>query len=375
MRRNIAVMQLGIGRVGGALVPLIIRQAPRWRAGYKVDVGYFALADSTAIVTAESSASAAPARLSTDDLKRSVDARRAGESLASRPGAIPWTRWEAALHGALAAVGTADDLAVLDCTSGPATMPLLLAARAAGAHVVLANKDPLTGPLAQYRRLVDGDAGGSLRVSATVGAGLPVVATLAALMASGDTLLDLGARASGSLGFVCGALSEGIHFDEAMRQAQSVGYTEPDPRQDLSGFDVARKLLILARAAGIEAELADIRVESLVPPDAETLTLGDFQARLPTCAHHLAERFAAARTAGRMVRYVGRIDHDGTLSAALVELSADDPLAGGQGPDNVFRLRSARYDAHPITISGPGAGIEVTASAVASDLLRAVGVL
>ncbi|MGH2515568.1 MAG: hypothetical protein ACRDHP_07920, partial [Ktedonobacterales bacterium] len=236
-------------------------------------------------------------------------------------------------------------------------------------------KDPLTGPQSRFAALMLSPRGGSLRASATVGAGLPILAALERAVVSGDTLLALDARASGSLGHLCDRLSRGILFDAAVRAAEEQGYTEPNPRLDLSGFDVARKLLILARTAGLRAELSDVRVESLVPPGADALALDGFRAALPEYAGFLAERVEAARATGRVLRYVGRIAGDGALSAGLVDLPPAAPLARGSGPENVFLLRTARYDTYPMTIAGPGAGIGVTAGAVVADLLRALEVL
>jgi homoserine dehydrogenase len=118
-----------------------------------------------------------------------------------------------------------------------------------------------------------------------------------------------------------------------------------------------------------------VGVESLVPPGAQELPAADFAAALATYANHLADRVARARASGRVLRYVARIDEDGALSAALQELLADDPLAQSRGPDNVFVLRTTRYRERPLIIAGPGAGIDVTAGAVAADLLRVVGIL
>ena len=375
MTRAISVLQLGIGQVGGAVVRVVVSQAPRWLADFDIDVRYHALADSTAFVAAGEGSGHGVRGLAPGQLALRLAARTTGQQLASSSEAIPWPAWRRALDGALGSAGAPADLVVLDCASGHTTTPLLLAARAAGAHVVLANKDPLIGSLAQYHALAGGDGRGSLRMSATVGAGLPIVATLRALVASGDSLIELGAQASGSLSFVCAALSTGVPFDAAVRQAAAHGYTEPDPRQDLSGFDVARKLLILARSAGAAVELSDVRVESLVPPGAQELSPADFAAALSTYSDHLAERTAQARAGGRVLRYVARIDAHGALSASLEALRPDDPLAWGQGPDNLFILRTTRYDTHPLVIAGPGAGIDVTAGAVVADLLRALGVL
>lgn len=371
MTRSISLVQLGVGQVGAAVVDLVQRQAARWQARYGFSVSYAALADSHgfALVTRDAEGDATVARIA------------AGQRPSSLPGALPAARWADVLDAALAGVQAPDDLVVIDCASGAATTPMLVAARAAGASAVLANKDPLTGPHAQYAALLGGvdgatgAAGGSLGVSATVGAGLPVLRTLSALIASGDTLLDVSARASGSLGFLCDQLSRGVTFDEALRQAMAQGYTEPDPRQDLSGFDVARKLLILARTAGRTAELSDVRVESLTPPEVVNLPLPAFLDAIPHYADHLADRVAHAWLEGRVLRYVARLDAGGQLSASLLDLPDDDPLARGHGPENVFVLHTERYDAHPLTIAGPGAGVAVTAGAVVADLLYVVGVL
>lgn len=372
MTRTVSLIQLGIGHVGAAVVELVVKQAARWRDEYDVAVRYAALADSTALVAAPEGASDDPLAPA---LAGALERRHAGLPLAISPSSVFWNSADALLEGTLARAAAPEDVVVLDCATGERTAPLLVAARAAGASVVLANKDPLAGPLERFHALVGRGGRGSLRLSATVGAGLPIAATLAALIAGGDTLLALDARASGSLGFLCDRLSSGARFDAALREAMARGYTEPDPRQDLSGFDVARKLLILARLAGGDAELADVRVESLVPPGAETLERDTFLARLPRYTDHLAERAEVARRHGRVLRYVGRIDERGALRAELVDLPADAPLARGGGPENVFIVRTVRYDANPLAISGPGAGVSVTSGAVVADLLRALGVV
>lgn len=376
MTRFVSLVQLGVGQVGAAVARLVREQAPAWREHYGVDVRYSALADSTGFVVPNELAR------SSDDVAEplavvdaALSARTSGLRFADLPGAIPAERWRAVLDRALEHADVPDDVYVLDCAAGPGTTPLLMAAHEVGAHLVLANKDPLTGPMARFRALAECNDCALLRCSATVGAGLPVLATLAGLVASGDTLRTLDARASGSLGFLCDQLSQGERFDAAVSAAMAHGYTEPDPRLDLSGFDVARKLLILARVAGFERELDDVHVESLVPPGAETLDRAAFLASLPQYRDFLADRVADARQCGKVLRYVGRFAEEGRLSASLVALTPDDPLALGGGPENVFRLRTARYDAHPLTISGPGAGVAVTAGAVVADLLRSLEVL
>jgi homoserine dehydrogenase len=240
---------------------------------------------------------------------------------------------------------------------------------------VLCNKDPLTGPYAQFRALQGDLQSGSLHLGATVGAGLPITGAVAAAKASGDSILELHAVASGSLGQLCSNMSQGADFADALEHAVAAGYCEPDPRVDLSGHDVARKLLILARLAGHSAELAGIEVESLIPPGAASLSRDDFLAALPSWREHLRDRFTTARATGHVLRYVGTIDAHGLLRASLREIDQDNPFARGHGPENVFVLRTERYQQHPLIIAGPGAGVAVTAGAVVGDILRAAGVL
>src|SRR5258708_12361946 len=191
MTRIISLLQLGSGQAGSAVVRLVMSQAPRWLAEYDLDVRYNALADSTAFATGTIASRQRGPQLAPDQLARLLALRVSGQHFAALPEAVAWPAWERVLDAARDGAAAPQHLVVLDCASGPMTTPLLLAARAAGAHVVLANKDPLIGPPAQYHALADGDGHGSLRISATVGAGLPAITPLRALTASGARLLEL----------------------------------------------------------------------------------------------------------------------------------------------------------------------------------------
>ncbi len=133
--------------------------------------------------------------------------------------------------------------------------------------------------------------------------------------------------------------------------------------------------MILARLAGYPAELADIEVESLIPSGAASLTREAFLAALPSWREHLRDRVTTARASGYVLRYVGTMDARGRLRASLREVDQDSPLALGHGPENVFVLRTVRYQEHPLVIAGPGAGVAVTAGAVIGDIMRAAGAL
>lgn len=368
---DILIIQLGAGLVGGTVIDEVLRLAPIWRHRHGIALSHWAVANSSGFVIPNDG----ERWLAPDTLADISRARRMGRQVTSFPAFLPSDQWRRVLEDAILGAGNADGVIVVDCAVGHGTTELLLAARASGAHVVLCNKDPLTGPMAQFHALRRFGTRGSLRLSATVGAGLPITSAVMAAAANGDTILRLRAVASGSLGELCGAMCRGDMFPRALHSAVATGYCEPDPRQDLAGYDVARKLLILARLAGFTAELADIAVESLIPPSAESSTRDDFLAALPAWDNHLRARFVRARASGSVLRYVGAIDADGSLRAGLCEIAQDDPLASGKGPENTFMLRTARYDHYPLVIHGPGAGASVTASAVVSDILRATGTL
>lgn len=355
--REMVVIQLGVGQIGAAVMATVQRMAPVWRARYGLALRYHAVADSSAF---------AP-------LTSASDAR--GKQLAHLPGGIPASNWRDVLEQAIDAAGDPERVLVVDCAVGDGTAALLLAARAVGAHVVLCNKDPLTGPYQQFQALQGESGHGSLRLSATVGAGLPITTAVAAATASGDMVFEMRAVASGTLAYLCAYMSDGVAFSAALQSAIEAGYCEPDPRGDLSGHDIARKLLILARLAGRPAELNEIAVESLVPSGAEDMSRDAFLSSLPSWRDHLADRFAAARSSGKALRYVGTMAEDGAITAGLRMVAQDDPLVRGAGLENVFILHTTRYQEYPLVVAGPGAGVAVTAGAVVSDILRATGAL
>ncbi len=263
------------------------------------------------------------------------------------------------------------DVALVDATAAE-TGPLQLRALQAGFHVVTANKKPLSGPLAMYRALREAAAaqGVGLHFETTFGAGLPVLFTLQDLLATHDRIHRVSGCFSGTLGFICTGLQEGRPFADLVREAKARGFTEPDPRDDLSGLDVARKALIIAREIGAAIEMSDVKLEGLLPPEFAALPdVAAFLARVPELNASFAERAAAARAAGKTLRFVAEI----TPTAASVGLRAV-PLesAEGQlfGPDNILVYQTDRYREHALVIRGPGAGAEVTAAGVFGDLLK-----
>jgi aspartokinase/homoserine dehydrogenase 1 len=204
----------------------------------------------------------------------------------------------------------------------------------------------------------------------TVGAGLPVIQTLRDLRETGDEIDSIEGIFSGTLAYLFNVYDGSTPFSAIVREAKTRGYTEPDPRDDLSGTDVARKLIILAREMGLRLEMSDVKVDSLVPVDLEKGSIDGFLDGLSAYDADMQQRFEAAAKAGRVLRYVGRITARGEATVGLVELDRKHAFANIALTDNVVRFSTARYNKNALIVQGPGAGPEVTAGGVFADLLR-----
>jgi len=261
--------------------------------------------------------------------------------------------------------GRFTDLVLVDLTAAD-TAALQLAALRAGIHVVSANKRPLSGPLSRFEELgaASRATGARLAYETTFGAGLPVLHTLKELRDTGDRFRQISGCFSGTLGFICTRLEEGMPIAEAVRAAQELGLTEPDPREDLSGRDVARKALIIARTAGIAVEPDALALDPLLPDLEQGL-----EAALATHGPALASRVAEERERGNVLRYVATITPE-RVHVGLRAVPADDPIGSLRGQDNMLVYRTERYDELPLVIRGPGAGAEVTAAGVLGDVLK-----
>ncbi len=254
------------------------------------------------------------------------------------------------------------------------TLPAITTAIELGFDIVLANKRPLSASRAAVDALhaLAKVKGRRVLFETTVGAGLPVMDSYAKLVDAGDRVLRIEGCTSGTLGFLLTEIGKGRAFSDAVRRAMAKGYTEPDPRDDLSGMDVARKALILARMLGYKGELADVKVESLVPASARALSRDAFVATLETLDDEWRARQAAATEANAVLRYVLEVTaRKVTVGLRAVDLS--HPLAGLRGTDNQVVFTTPRYKENPLAITGPGAGPAVTAAGVLNDVLKLAG--
>jgi aspartokinase/homoserine dehydrogenase 1 len=260
---------------------------------------------------------------------------------------------------------------LVDATAGETT-DLLLAALGHGFDLVLANKKPLAGTPAAWRRLHDAAAAAHRRVrcEATVGAGLPVLDTFRKLVESGDRVLRVEGCVSGTLGYVLSAVEAGRPFSQAVREAVEKGYAEPDPREDLSGRDALRKGLILARLMGYSGGAK--AAEDLVPGALGRIPLARFLERLPSLDEAWRARVAAEAARGRVLRYVVRASGRG-VSARLQAVPRDSALGGLGGTRNLLSFTTRRYREEPLVVAGPGAGAELTASAILNDIQSLAG--
>jgi cystathionine gamma-synthase len=304
-----------------------------------------------------------------DALRRIRAAKAGGQHLALAPEGNAGTAADAL--ASLTTRGLVNPILV-DATAADTT-PLLEIVLDRGWDVVLANKIPLVGDRATTARLhrTARAHGRQLLHEATVGAGLPVMDTLRKLVEAGDEVLAIEGCPSGTLGFLFGEMERGASFSRAVRTAIAAGFTEPDPRIDLRGTDVARKALILGRALGFDGELGDIEIESLVPASVDDTPDEDLLARLEACDDAWEGRVRAARGGGRVLRYRVRVTKD-AIAVGLVAVAAENPLARLSGTDNQFAFTTRRYRDQPLVITGPGAGAAVTAGGVYNDLLKIV---
>jgi aspartokinase/homoserine dehydrogenase 1 len=261
---------------------------------------------------------------------------------------------------------------LIDCTASEAVARCYAGWMRRGIHVITPNKRANTAELSYYRELraTSRELGVHYLYETTVGAGLPIVQTLRDLIQTGDEVMEIEGIFSGTLAYLFNSFDGSRPFSEVVAEARAKGYTEPDPRDDLSGMDVGRKMVVLAREMGLPLELGGVEIDSLVPPGLAAHSVPDFLESLPSHDAAMAELLESARAEGMVLRYVGRVDREGHASARLRLYPESHAFARIQMTDNIVQFRTRRYHDNPLVVQGPGAGPEVTAGGVFADLLR-----
>ena len=352
------VVLLGFGQIGRVLAPMITKVKGKGRSLRIVGV-----IDRSGLVFEPGGLSSRRlAALAAGKAARTPLARAPGGRHASADDAVAFVARHALANPILVDL-TADD-----------TTTTLKTALGAGMHVVLANKRPVAADRRTYDELLAAAQTHGRRVllEATVGAGLPIIDTYQKLVESGDRVLKIEGCPSGTLGYLFGEMGRGAPFSAALRGAIAKGYPEPDPRDDLSGMDVARKALILGRLLGFGGELGDIEVESLVPGGAERMSLETFLGSLERFDETWAKRVATARARRGVLRYRAIVTRR-HVRVGLVVVDASSPMASLNGTDNQFIFTTMRYRKNPLVITGPGAGPAVTAGGILNDVLKLAG--
>ncbi len=349
--KTISVGVIGPGIVGSALLRQLEKQADRLAEKFNLDLRVRAIARSKKMLLGD----------------RRINLAAWKDEFETAAVATDLDAFEAHLN--------ADHLphaVIVDCTASEDIASRYAGWLSRGIHVITPNKKAFSGDLEYYRGLQAAADEGSSHYfyETTVGAALPIVSTLCDLIYTGDDVRSVRGIFSGTLAYLFNVYDGTTPFSEIVRVAKENGYTEPDPRDDLSGMDVARKLTILARELGLEIGIGDFPVRSLVPKELADCSVEEFLERLPEFDQEIDALYREAVAGNRQLRYVATLDAEGNAAVGLEAVEASHPFCNINLTDNIVQFVSERYSENPLVIQGPGAGPEVTAGGVFSDLLR-----
>jgi len=349
--KTISIGLIGPGSVGARLLAQIEKQEARLAEEFRLDLRVRAIARSSSMLLGERRIELGgwADNWDRDATKRDLDAFEAHVNADHLPHAV-----------------------IIDCTADLDIASRYVDWLGRGIHVITPNKKAFSGSVDYYRSIKRAARHDDSHCfyETTVGAALPVISTLRDLVDTGDSILSVQGILSGTLAYLFNVYDGTKPFSEIVRDARDNGYTEPDPRDDLSGMDVARKLTILARELGQEIEIGDFPVEDLVPEPLRGGSIDEFLDGLADYDQEVLSRYESAASEGRVLRYVARLDADGNAAVGVEAVEPSHPFANIALTDNIVQFETARYSANPLVVQGPGAGPEVTAAGVFADLLR-----
>ncbi|HTP52404.1 MAG TPA: homoserine O-acetyltransferase [Anaeromyxobacteraceae bacterium] len=359
--QGIHLFVLGKGKVGSEFLEQVRRQAAGLSSDYDIELRVVGLADSRGAVFDE----------------RGLDLSTWRDALAAAPATGPF-----AVPGGLPLLDRLARLpgpVLLDLTASASLLPVYEEAFRRGIHAVGANKRPLSAPWPERERLVAARREGHVEFhyETTVGASLPLIDTLKNLVRTGDRVRSIEGALSGTIGFVLGEAEKGTPLSLALRWARELGYTEADPRDDLSGMDSARKAVILARELGQRAEVEGVEIDPFLPAEVTAPgTLDELVEALRRQDRAFSERVARARARHRVIRYLARLDvESGRIRVGPVEVEPDHRAARLRDVEAYVAFTTNRYAASPLLVQGAGVGGAVTAGGVLTDVLRVASAL
>jgi aspartokinase/homoserine dehydrogenase 1 len=349
--KTISIGLIGPGTVGATLLRQIQGRAQLLADKFNLELRVRAIARSSSMLLSD----------------RNIDLEHWQDEFAASAVDIDFDKFEACVNP--------DHLphaVIIDCTANADVAARYAGWLERGIHVITPNKRACSGPIDEYLKLQDLSRTGSAHFfyETTVGAALPIISTLRDLVDTGDDVRSVQGIFSGTLAYLFNVYDGTVPFSEIVRQAKNSGYTEPDPREDLSGMDVARKLVILARELGLYTKLDDFPVANLVPEALREVSVDEFLESLPDYDQEMKALYDAAQDEGKELRYVGRLDADGGVAVGLESVDKSHAFGNINLTDNIVQFETARYSANPLYVQGPGAGPEVTAGGVFSELLR-----
>jgi len=349
--KTLSIGLIGCGTIGGTFLDQMQQQTQRLRKDFNLDLRVRGIARSNHMLLAD----------------RRIDLGDWREDLSASETISDLDAFESHVH--------ADHLphaVIIDCTADQAIADRYAGWLQRGIHIVTPNKKAFSGNQTGYAALALSAKQGNAHYlyETTVCAALPIIRTIRDLVDTGDRIRSLQGILSGTLAYLFNVYDGSVPFSEILIQAKDNGYTEPDPRDDLSGMDVARKLTILARELGQSIEIGDFPVQNLIAENLRGLEVDKFLRELPKYDDEMLALYKEAKDEGKTLRYVARLTEQGEAAVGLEKVSVDAPFSNISSTDNIVQFITDRYATNPLVIQGPGAGPEVTAGGVFGDLLK-----